>query len=435
MSDLSRSSLKPAVAALIVLLSTLLGGCSRGLGYGVLLWSEDEEAFPSGSLVTIESESDIQDIYTFNVDGVEGTQTAARWRVDFYESRDEAASAAQEYSELATVYARATRNALPMRSVPELRSDTIVYRLRNGEVIKLISKDPEPTDLSGLVSYWYTALTTTGVRAYVFGYELDLFDPVDPEAEFDESGAADPLVQMLLGNVWRPVYFADMINDRAFDLELFRPEYGLFPDPDNGTFELVLPYHSTVFEYEQISNVGPRRYLATGTNLQITFNRGDELSLQYVHENEEFILALQRIAGEVQDYVDAELERRLAEFDRLRETGPAFSSGSYGKITLLDDQEFIWTGYERLVPVAIPNSIGTKGRILMDLYLGPELSESFEGAISFKFDGARDPVVFAYLVVPDGMRMMYVPPTDLEEYIVTGPGVPSITLFFSSSGG
>jgi len=412
----------------------LATACSKSLGYGVLLWSEDERMIPSGSFVTVVSESNIQDTYEFRANGIDGTTTVPRWRIDFFETEEEAAAEAAGYADLATTYARSTRNALPMRNAPELKNDNIVYRLRDGEVIKLVSRDPEPSDLSGLVSYWYTALTETGVRAYVFGYELDLFDPLDPSADLNATGNVDPLVQLLLGNVWRPIYFVDMITNHAYDLDLFRPEYGMFPDPENKTLELVLPYHSLTFNYEQITEVGPRKYLAEGTNLQLTFNRGEELSIQYMYDGEQYILALQRVPGDIQEYVDTELQRREDEYMRILETGPAFSSGSYGRITLLEDRRFIWSGYERLVPTAIPQSLGTGGQVLMNLYLGEALKDSFDGAISFKFDGAPNPVVFAYLIVPNGMRMMYVPPTDIDEFVVTGPGAASITLFFSTGG-
>lgn len=430
-----RALLNTAVFIATLVATLALTGCSRPLGYGVLLWSEDEAAVRSGTVVSVLSESDLQDTYELRVDSAGEEFTIPRWRVRFFETLEAAEAESEEYSEVATVYARATRNALPMRRKPDNKSDNIIYRLREGEEIKIIGRDEETTNLSGLVSYWYRALTSTGVSAYVFGYELDLFDPLDPSAEFAETGSADPYLQMLIGNVWRPIYFVDMISNGAYDFELFRPEYGLFPQPDDQLLELVLPYHTIEFEYERIENVGPRKYLAVGSNLQITFNRGDELSLQYVHNERQFILAMQRVEGEIQDYIDAELERREETLERLLERGPVFTSGNYGRITLLEDHTFIWSGYERLVPAAIPAGIGTQGTVDLGLYLGTELSDEYDGAIAFKFNGNPNPVSFAYTLVPDGMRMLYVPPGDIDDVVITGSGVSSITLFFSASGG
>ncbi|MEE8441997.1 MAG: SH3 domain-containing protein, partial [Spirochaetia bacterium] len=422
-----------------------LVGCSRPLGYGVLLWSTDEDEIASGSVVSVVSQSDLQDTYlirieanrpdTNSVDPDSGQLTLTRWRVRFFEAEEDATRDAAANQELATVYARSLRNALPMRSDPELRSANIVYRLRDGEVVKLIGREDEQSDLSGLVSYWYSALTETGVEAYVFGYELSLFDPLDSDAVFAESGTADLRLQLLLDNVWRPIYFVDMIVNGAYDLKLFNGKYGLFPKPEERSLELVMPYHSTTFNYDAIVKVGPRRYLAEGTSLQLTFNRGDELSFQYVLDGRQYILAMQRVPRDIQDYVDAELERRRDTYQRLLDRGPAFSSGNYGRITLLEDERFIWSGYERLVPAVIARGLGTGGRVLLDLYLGPQLVDRFDGAVSFRFDGHTESVSFVYALVPDGIRMVYVPQTDIDEIIMTGSGVSSITLFFSATGG
>ncbi|MCK4515775.1 MAG: hypothetical protein KAU31_10985, partial [Spirochaetaceae bacterium] len=234
-----QTSFRSAIRFLIVILAVTatLTGCGRRLGYGVLLWSEDEDKIASGSLVSVVSESDLQDIYVIRPEANSdesgsGQMTVARWRVRFFEIEEDAVGAADAYQELATVYARSGRNALPMRNDPELKTGNIAYRLREGEVVKLIGREDEETDLSGLVSYWYLALTETGIEAYVFGYELSLFDPQNPDAEFAESGTVDPLLQLLLDNVWRPIYFVDMIVNGAYDLGLFHEEYGLFPNPE-----------------------------------------------------------------------------------------------------------------------------------------------------------------------------------------------------------
>lgn len=431
MHQATRTSCRTLLLLLIFALA--LSACSRSIGYGVVLWSDNEDALPSGTVVTIVSQSDIHDTYEIRSD-TGPVETLARWRVRFHQTEEDAAADALAYADLAQVYARSTRNALPMRSDPGIAADNIVYRLREGEVIKIIGRGDEPANLSGLVSYWYRAQTATGVEGYVFGYELSLFNPQDPQAAFSDSGTADPLIQLLLTSVWRPVYYLDMISSGAYDLSLFREEYGLFPDPEQHRLELVTPSHSAEFEYEDIVKVGPRRYLAEGTNLQITFNMGNELSLQFVQDGNQYIIALQRVDGNISDYVETELERRETMYTDLIELGPAFSSGNYGQIILYEDRRFNWSGYERLVPAVIPRGLGTGGTVAVDLYLGPDLSDTYDGAISFVFDGNRQPVSFVYEIAPGGIRMVYVPRSEIDDHVVTGAGVSSITLFFSAVG-
>ena len=419
----------------ILLAAFLVAGCGRQLGHGVLLWSPDEEALPSGSVVPVLSESNLADTYTLWRPAGNDQIEIARWRVRYFPDAEGAAAFARAYSEVAGLYARAARNALPMRSAPELKTNNITYRLRQGEVIKIVDREDEPSNLSGLQSYWYTALTDTGVRAYVFGYELELFNPLDPQAVLEESGTEDPLLELLLGEVWRPVYYVDMIRSGAYDLNVFQPEYGLFPRPEERVLELVLPYHTINFEYGAMVQVGPRKYLAEGTNLQLTFNRGDELSIQYVVDGRQFILAMQRVPGNITEYVEAELERRRSVYENLMNRGPVFSSGSYGRISLLPDQRFEWTGFDRLVPAAIPAGSGSSGTVGLDLYLAATLTNDFDGALSFRFDGRTGRVSFVYALTPDGIRMVYVPESAVDNYLVPANGLSTITLFFSATGG
>jgi hypothetical protein len=437
------SSSRPIVAGLtavaLLALASLLAGCgSNGIGSGVLLWSPDENSIESGSVVTVASESDISETYTVTSEELESPLEVERWRLQFFEDQEGATAYAAEYADAfegnTTLYARATRNALPIREAPRAGSTNPVYRLREGEEIKLIGRQPEETDLEGLVSYWYEALTRTGQRGWVFGYTLEVFDPTDASFVVERGTTRDPLVDLLLQNTWRPIYFLDMISNGAIDLELFRPEYGLFPDPENDQLELVMPNHATIFEYESITRVGSRRYLAEGTTLQLTFQRNDELSLQYLLDGEQHIVAMQRVPGEIEEYVDAELERRAAVYEQLVSRGPRFESDNYGTLEFLVDQRFGWTGYERLVPTPIPQGAETTGSIDLGLFLSASLMQEFDGAISFQFDGALNPVSFAYTFRQNGIRLVWVPPENIDDRLVQETSSTPLTIFMSSAG-
>jgi len=397
-----------------------------------------EETLVSGSVVSVTNESDLNDTYTIEDALLESPVTLERWRVDLYETEEEAVAAAESYSSQldgnTRLYARAGRNALPMRSEPDSLSNNIVYRLREDEVVKLIGRQSEQTDLEGLVSYWYEALTTTGVRAWVFGYTLSVYDPLDEAVVIDSGPGADPLVELLLNNVWRPIYYLDMIANGAIDLDLFKAEYGLFPDPEHHQLELVLRRHTTIFEYDDIVNVGPRKYLAEGTSLQITFQRNDELSIQYLLDGEQYLLAMQRVPGDVQEYIDAEVERRVVEYDRVLEHGPSFASDNYGELEFLPDSQFTWTGYSRLVPVAIPEGSGATGTVDLGLFLTAELMRSYDGALTFRFSANRAAASFMYTFRNDGIRLVYVPQTDITDRLVQRQSRNPLTLFFSISG-
>lgn len=419
---------------LLAALSLFSGCAAQPLGYGVLLWAPDSLSLESGAVVTVLTESEISD--TYGIQTGDGTTEIDRWRVELYESEGLANQASAEYTSIFTgntnLQARATRNALPIRDEPEATSTNTVYRLREGEEIKLIGRESEETDLQGLISYWYEALTESGERGWVFGYTLDIYDPTDPSVTIDSGRSEDPLLDLLLSNIWRPIYYIDMISNNTIDLELFRVEHGLFPDAATRTFELVLPAHARLFEYERVSRVGSRRYIAEGTSLNFTFQRGDELSVQYRIGDEQFVIAMQRVDAPVQQYIDAEIARRADRYGEITELGPSFRSDNYGSLSFDPGLRFRWSGFDQLVPRAIPAGSGTTGRVELGLFLSAALEDRFDGALSFRFDGASDPASFAYSLEPAGIRLVWIPPASIDDRLVRNVGTTTLTIFMSS---
>ena len=429
----------PAVLLAIVVAAILVACGPSSIGTGVILWSPDESLVRSGAVVSVVSQSEITDTYRVSGAGLGEPLDVDRWRVELFSENEPAEVFAAAYRDSLdgnpSLLARATRNALPIRAEPRAAAGNTVYRLRENEEIKLIGRQPEQTNLEGLVSYWYKAMTRSGERGWVFGYTLQVFDPRSDTVVSEAGGSADPLIDLLLGNVWRPMYFVDMISNRAFDLEMFRPEYGLFPRPEDNQIELVLPAHATVFEYQRIARAAARRYVAEGTSLQLTFQRNDELNIQYSVGGRQYLIAMQRVPGEIDEYVTAELERRVTAYERLHDRGPEFASDAYGVLTLDPEERFTWMGYERLVPTAISHGAGNGGSIDLGLFLSPALRREFDGALYFRFDGAQEPVGFAYRFIEGGVRFVWIPAEDIRDRVVQRGGVSPLTVFMSATGG
>ncbi len=424
------------LALILSFVAIVLSCGSAPIGYGVVLWAPDGSDMESGELVTVIDESEITD--TFTVVAADGSESILpRWRIDFFEVEADAAARADNYVSVfdgnTGLMARATRNALPIRSDPEATSTNTVYRLRLDEEIKLVGRQAEETDLEGLISFWYEALTTTGERGWVFGYTLEVYDPADPSIVQSGGRTEDPFLDLLLNNIWRPIYYVDMIANDAIDLELFRIEHGLFPDPASNTFELVLPAHAELFGYDRVTRVGNRRYIAEGTSLSFTFQRGDELSLQYNHDGESYVIAMQRIEVPIEEYIEAESARREEIYQQLLDFGPNYQSDNYGTLNFESGQRFTWGGYDRLVPSVVPASASALGRVELGLFLERSLGEQFDGALQFLFSGASTPASFAYAIEPLGIRLVWIPPDDIEDRLVTRVGANTLTIFMSSA--
>jgi hypothetical protein len=81
------------------------------------------------------------------------------------------------YGEWAPYFGVAEIQALPVREFMATDpSSSIVYRLREGERVKIIGRTPETVEVGGLNDYWFEILTENGTRGYVFGYRLDVID-------------------------------------------------------------------------------------------------------------------------------------------------------------------------------------------------------------------------------------------------------------------
>ena len=425
--------------ALVLSIVALAAGCTpRRVGFGVLLWSPDETVIASGTVVSVITASELTDSYVVSAPDLREGLHLPRWRVELFAEESQALEYAGRYAasldDNPALHAIATRAALPVRSRAQAASGNVLYRLRENEVVKLIGRQPEPTNLEGLVSYWYEALTETGTRGWVFGHTLRLYDPNTDSAAAHTGTVADPLVEILVNTTWRPVSFVEMISGRAIDLDRFRPEYGLFHDPERLRFQLVLRTHAAIFEYTEIVNVGPRRYVAEGTTLQITFQRDNELSIQYLHNGRQQLASLQKVSGEIEDYIAAEVERRESVYSRLMERGPEFTSDHYGTLRFLDGARFVWEGYARLVPGAISQGAGTAGRVDLGLFLPAAIRGQYDGGVVFLFDGSPDPVRFMYTVRDDGMRLVYVPPADVRDRVVQRESPTPLIIFMSVTG-
>lgn len=423
-----------ALCVVTVIFASFLLACGpEYVGYGLLIWSPDESLASSGSVHPVIEQSQISETYTVELDG--STLEVPLFRLELYADREQAEAAAAEYADVAPLYGRSMINALPIRSEPSTTTENRVYRLGEGETVKIVWRDPEITDIHGLVGRWYEAITRDGTRGFVFGYSLEVYDSTRDEALVDDGDGSDELIELLLADVWRPTSFQDMIDSGKFDLTRFSPSYGLFPFPDEQKLELNMPTYSVVFEYDDIARVGSGRYLAEGTTLQLEFRRNNELGIQFILDDDEYRLALRQLEREVREYIDEELERRAEIYEQLYEIGPVLMSNSYGTISLDQSGYFTWTDFTALVPQAIPADAGNAGRISLDVNLGKDLEGSFDGVLTFLFDGinASSAPSFLYTKTGDGIRLIFAPPETIEFREVIRESATPIVAFFSGS--
>ncbi|GHV78906.1 hypothetical protein AGMMS49944_06970 [Spirochaetia bacterium] len=443
---------------LLVLLSVLLNvvlwtGCSRLLGWGVLLWSTEDPAIPSGTVLPVYIRSNIDHVW------VVGTPDAYRtrnregnkfeiplWQLELRGGKRAARKRAAEFEEYALLYAETGQDGLPIREDPD-NSSRRVYRLRMGQIIKileLVEGNPAiSTTGEPLPGDWYRVLTEDGAIGYCFSYRLKFFEhtggalALSPAAT--ESVQEDPDLDMVLSRSWYPDWYGAMAASRRIDLADLSRRWRFSPSPDTGIAHLYLPTADLSFSYTGIQRVGSRSWRFEGIqgSLQMQLPLDTTLAVQYTEpDGVPRTVTFVTLPMELDDLIAQETERRETLFQNLYALGPAFQSTNYGNLGFAENGRFVWTGNNILIPQVIPASALGSGSISMDLFLSPDLEERYTGAFTLRFDGINSagiPVHFLYTTDDPGLRIEYVPPDNLTGVTVTRrAAAPTVIYFFAN---
>jgi hypothetical protein len=432
-------------------LGLLLGSCSRLLGWGVLLWDNEDPSIPSGTVLPVYIRSNIDQVWVVGIP--EGHRKAGGeadkfeiplWQLELSGRKNAARARAAEFAEYAPLYAETLQDGLPIRENPD-NSARRVYRLRMGQIIKILARvdgnpaisaagDPLPGD-------WYRALTEDGSVGYCFSYRLKIFEhtggPLALTPAAAEAPPEDTELEQLLSRSWHAEWYGAMIASRRIDLEDLRKRWRFAPGADTGIAHLYLPTVDLSFSYTGIQNIGSRAWRFEGAPLQMRLQSDTVLTVQYTENGGALRSAIfVALPMELDDLISQETERRLVLFRNLYALGPSFQSANYGILSLAGNSRFTWTGNNILVPQIIPASALGSGSVDMGLFLGSDLEQRYTGAFTLRFDGIAGPgaeLHFVYTVEEQGIRIEYVPPDNLEGVtVMRRAATPTILYFFKT---
>lgn len=422
-------------AALAALALTLFSCGPRLVGYGLVLWAGEEPAFQTGQIIEIIQESQIQQSYLVRLDKKQAAEIPLH-RVRFYEQREEAEEAARAYSVYVDRYGYSEKDGLPIREAPDQQA-RIIYKLRAGQLVKVVEQGSEPEEVSSYRSYWYRVLTEDGAEGFCYGHFLPTFESRgDPRAEAAELAARDPLLERLLSETWRPEYFREMVTDNRIDLLRFKSKYGFFPDRENKEFRLVTPTYRETFRYQEAENVGSWRYRFPGTDLRIQMQTEERIALTY-YRGSQLISAVYILYEEpIDEIIELERERRAALFERFRTRGDLLTSSAYGSIRLLNEMQFRWQDFGRLQDQIFLRPVEGSGSIDFPYFLSPELASRYEGVITFRFTeySEKEGASFLYAFEPTGVRLVWLRPEEIVNLEARREPFSPQVLYFTFSG-
>ncbi len=416
---------------LLVIACTLLffGACTnRSIGYAVVLWPQPDSGLQEGTVLNLVAASEAANTVTLRLP--DGQETVSGWRVIRFDDRDQAETFRERFAPWQDRYARSLRTALPVRERAD-RMSTRVYRLRDGEVVKIISRLDEQSDEAGLVDYWYEVLTGEGITGWVFGYHLQITGasgrPVEAGDDLDET---DRLVADIASVAWRPAYFEAMITNGRIQFDRFGPRFGLFGDVENGRFSVILPGLERTFEYDGYFSPVRNTIEFEGTSLTLALVGERRVEAQYNVNGRVRSTTFVQIDEDLGEVIDAERERRRQLLDQILSRGNGLISTAYGTVQLGERGTISWTGYERLVPSVLPTTFDGTASLEFSLHLADELRGRYDGGLRMVL-GNNETVAFLYNLLDDGLRLVYVPDTLIDdEHLVEEEPISAVVMFY-----
>jgi hypothetical protein len=439
------------LSLLLILSGTLLFACSARLGWGVLLWSTEDPPIASGTILPVYIRSNLNKVWVVglpegmkrNRDGINKIEIPLS-RLELAGSKSKARKRAAAFARYARTYAENLQDGLPIRDNPE-NTARRVYRLRYGEIIKVLSLaegipaisatgDPLPGD-------WYRVLAEDGTTGYCFSYRLKLFEhgggllaasvPLG-----DEFSSPDPDLDALLSKTWSPESYLNMVNNQKIDLDDFFHHWCFDPGAETGIARVYIPGVDRTFSYNAIRPDGQRAWRFEGSNLLMHLRSDTTLAVQFTEGEGGGMRTLLFVALPipVDDLIMQESARRERLYETIFTQGPVFTSNNYGTITFGEEGTFFWQGYDLLVPQHLPESVTGYGEISIDLFLILALEDRYNGAFTMYFEetdgGETTALQCMYALDNQGFRIEIAPESTIDGNTVVRRAVSPMVLYF-----
>ncbi len=429
--------MKKLFLSLLFLFSLIFTSCSdKVMGYSVVLWTIPEQQIKSGDVVPVYIKSNISHVYVIGTASGEKIEVAL-WQLTDPVKKGKIKNVAAKYAENAATYASVKLDGLPCRAEP-VNTAKQVYRLRKGEIIKILYKGEGSKPMAGktaLEGDWYKILTHDGTLGWCFSYNLNLYE-TDAEGKqvggaiIAEEAEADSHWDTITQNVWYPDYFRSMIDSNNIDLGLIHPLYKFTINTEEKKVSLNTYAIHENWDYDGFVKTDDNEYTLNGISLKIIYRRPNYIVLRYTDSSgKPQDLNFVTISENIADIVNAEKTRRSQAYMQIWSHGPIFSSSSYGKIEFVEDGSFRWTGFKLLVPSVIDAGTKSTGSASVKYSLSKSLVDSYDGVLTMKFDGMTKEVNFLYKLEGGALRLEDTTGASFSGNQITSRGISPVIIY------
>ncbi len=426
-----------AASLLLAFCSTFLISCKdKVMGYSVLLWNIPEYKIQSGETLPVYIRSNISQVYVVGI-GEEKIEIPL-WQLTDPVKKGKLGSIVKKYEACAHTYASVKIDGLPCRAEP-VNTAKQVYRLRKGEVIKLLYKGNGQAPMTGgqpLEGDWYRILTKDGTQGWCFSYNLNLYETDENGQQvggemLEEEDGEDEAYNSILDKAWYPDSFSTMISSGNIDITRLHPSYNFTIDTVNNKVSLNMSGIHESWDYKGYTKTDDNEYTLNDIPIIIVYKKSTFIVVRYTDESgKPQELNLVTLNEDIIAIVAEEKERRAETYRKVASSTGELSSSSYGKLSLNTDGTFKWTGYKLLVPNIISAGAKNAGTCSVKYAVSKELASSYDGVLTFKFEGTSDEVNFLYKLESDGLRLEDASEATFNGILVTARGSSPLILYF-----
>lgn len=427
---------------LFILSSFFLISCKdKVIGYSVVLWNNPEQEIKSGDVLPVYIKSNISHVYiagkNLNLKENEQKIEIPLWQLTEPVEKSKLSAIKEKYQENARTYANVKTDGLPCRAEP-VNTAKQVYRLRKGEIIKILYKGNGQSPMTGgkpLPGEWYKILTDNGTTGWCFSYNLDLFETDDNGNriggnDFVDEVQEDEIYKLIVSNVWYPEEFRSLIDLEDIDLSKIHPSYRFTIDEENKKVSLNTQKIHESWIYEGYSKIDDREYELKNISIKIIYRKADYIVVRYTDETgKPQDLNFVTIKEDLNEIISKEKQRRSEELMNLWYKGP-YSSQSYGKLSFTEDNLFKWTGFKLLVPSVIPAGSKNNGSAQIKYSVSKALKKDYDGIVTFTFEGSSQEINFLYKMDEGGLKLEDTIGASFKGNQITSRGVSPVIIFF-----
>lgn len=415
---------------ILTLLLCTLFSCSRYIGYGVIMLPDEENKEATGTLINITKESRIRETWVYNSEEEDHIEIK-KWRVIFFNKKEEALSYIDKYLEYKDYYVIVKKDGHNMRAYPKSGEDNLVYKLKNNQKVKVIGRTEKKEKIARFEGYWWELITEGGTRGWAYDSYLNVYNGDKLiHGKTDEDG---PEVIEFFKKTWRQAYFRTMAEKQQINTDKFKTKFKLTPDMDNKKITISTPEHYITESFTKINKTGVYNYELEGSSISLDFSRKGSVYVSYTHEykfyNQEFVHISDSVINEI---IRTEKSKREISFSEFLLEGPRYKSKVYGEIIFSDGNKFQWNDKENLIAKQLltPRAL-SEGTVSFKYFLDKSLTSKYDGIITFDF-GARQELSFFYSFEDEGVRFLFIPQNKIKNRIVRSDNFfTPIPLFFT----